>query len=227
MVGEVGLRAEEADLDEGARDEAFRIVVKEQDGGPLEVGTLGHLELLQKAAVVLVQHPLLHASAGGGQPAKFGDGLLREVFGCDAGHRHAVPGAALPTQEKAVQRGTLEFLQSAAAAPIIAALVADRVRVGLDHDLQILLAGGSAQVDLDENTQQVAHLVGNVFQQFCCIPETDHFAPVVPPDVQHPALRIGEARDPFQVLVTPGLLVFGVLGFGHEGCASLILQILR
>ena len=97
------------------------------------------------------------------------------------------------------------------------AAVADGVRVGIDFDHEPRLASGMVEIDRDENAQQVADFVGQVFEQFRGIRQTDDFPLVVASDFQAPAFGIGESGNPAEKVVAPRLLPFGVLGFdaGH------------
>jgi hypothetical protein len=69
------------------------------------------------------------------------------------------------------------------------------------------------QIHIHHDPQQVAHLVGQVFQQLGGIRQTDHLTLIVQPQQQTTALRIGKATHPTQVVIAPGFFPFGVLGF--------------
>ncbi len=64
------------------------------------------------------------------------------------------------------------------------------------------------QVDIFHDAQIVDNLVGNVLHQFLGIGQANHFFVVVHADVDATAMRIGEAAYPFQIFVSPRLLVF-------------------
>lgn len=55
-----------------------------------------------------------------------------------------------------------------------------------------------------------------ILHQFPDIFNSDYLTRVIPTDDQHTTFSIGEARDPFQILVLPSSLVFDVLRFSHR-----------
>jgi hypothetical protein len=62
-------------------------------------------------------------------------------------------------EKEAIQRGALQLLHGAAAALVIVASVADRRGVRRCHDFEVLPAAFAAQVDFDNDAEQVADLV--------------------------------------------------------------------
>ena len=163
-----------------------------------------------------------HALALSGPGAERVDGRLGETADRDSRHRHAVPGAPLLSQQELVEGGALELLLGAAAAQVVLALVAHRVRIRLDVNLNQLFAAFAAQPDVGHDAEHVANLVRQIHEQLLRVWYADGHTLVVPAEHQHTACGIGEAAEPTQVVVTPRLLPFRAMAFLHTSC---ILQV--
>ena len=118
-------------------------------------------------------------------------------------------------EQKLLQRRASQLLLRATAAVVVLAFVADRAGVGIDANADQILAGLMRQVDIGDDAQDIANFVGQFLQQYFCVGHADQSAVVAPANLQHPALGVRKTSDPFQELVAPGLLPFGVLGFRH------------
>lgn len=64
------------------------------------------------------------------------------------------------------------------------------------------------QHDCRHDTQPGYDLVGDVLEEATRVGKPRHAAVVAYADVERPALRVGEAADPLEVLVAPRALVF-------------------
>ncbi len=163
-----------------------------------------------------MQHRFAHAPAfdrlGSEQP----ECGRAAILGAQSRHRNAVPAPAVALQKKLVERRTLQLLLGAAAADVVFAPVADRAGIGLDYDFEQVLAFLVAQIDRHHHSEDIAHLVGNVLQQLRRVGHPNDLAPVVLADHERATLGIGEAADPFQVLVPPGGLPLDVLILLHS-----------
>ena len=215
VVEQIDVVAEKADLHVRTREENLRIGMEQQQGGPLQVRPLPQVQPADEGRRRLGQQRVIQTPAPPGLLPKPVHRRLRQVLQARVGHRNAVPVQSLLAQEKPGQRGALQLLPRAAAAVVVLALVADRVRLRLHDDLQVLPAGFGPQIDVHDNAQDVTHLVRNVLQQLADPGKTDDSAVVVPADDQHAALRVREAADPAQILVAPATLPLDVLALAH------------
>ena len=59
--------------------------------------------------------------------------------------------------------------------------------------------------DINNNPQEIAHLIGQTLQQFGCVADADGLAVICFADDQCAAIGIGKATYPLQVFVTPAL----------------------
>ena len=96
------------------------------------------------------------------------------------------------------------------------AVIADGEGTWLHFYRDIILSVLLQKTDIGHNAQSRLHLVRDVLHQLFRIGQTDHLALVVDPDIDCPALRIGKAAEPLQVLRPPRFLVFYVLVFSHK-----------
>src|SRR5262249_25295825 len=130
---------------------------------------------------------------------------------CWPRQRRAVPRAPVLAQQESVQRRALEHLVGTAAAVVIIPLVADRVGISLDADLDVFLAVLFKQVHIYHYSQDVAHFVGDVYEKPDCIFASNNHSSVIAANLQYAAVRVRKTADPPLVLVPPGLLPFDVL----------------
>ena len=215
VVGEIGFRTEEADFDEGSGDELLGVFMEEENGGALEIGALGELELFDEGGLGGAQVRRIEAATGAGQITKLTNGGGGEVRDFDAGHGHAIPGAALPAEKETVQRGTFQLLQGATAALKIVPTVANGIGIGIHDDLQPRQAIFFMRIHGDKDTEEIANFVRDILQQLLRIRQADDPACVIAPDVKDAAFGIGEATDPAEELIPPSLLPFETLVFFH------------
>ena len=215
VVEEVGVGAEVADLHGGSGHVFLGIGVKEQDGGPLQVGAVGEVELLQEFPVGLLQDLSGEALATERPAAKLGEGAPVEIGHADMGHGDSVPVSALLSEQEAVEGGTLQLLLRAAAAVVVFPLVADGVGIGLDNDLDQVVAFLPAEIHIDEDAEDVADLVRDLLEEFPGILHPNGLALVVFPNDEGASLGIGKAADPPEVVIPPAFLPLDGLVFGH------------
>ena len=215
VVEEVGIGAEVADLHGGSCHVFLGIGVKEQDGGPLQVGAIGEVEFLQEFPIGLLQDLTGEALATERPATKLGEGAPVEIGHADMGHGDSVPVSALLSEQEAVEGGTLQLLLRAAAAVVVFPLVADGVGIGLDNDLDQVVAFLPAEIHIDEDAEDVADLVRDFLEEFRGILHPDELALVVLPNDQGASLGIGKAADPPEVVIPPAFLPLDGLVFGH------------
>jgi len=86
---------------------------------------------------------------------------------------------------------------------VVFTLVADGAGIRPDPNFDQLLARFLDEADVGHDAQHVTDLVGQIFQQFAGIAHAYGFTPVVATDDQFASLRIREAADPAEVVVTP------------------------
>lgn len=156
----------------------------------------------------LAQGGIGHGVAFDALDALKGDGGL-EVFGADEinrlrhlGEEIAVQGVVVGkigfgTEEADFHEGTRD------------------VFLGIEDDLQSGQAVFFACLYGDEDAQEVANFVGDVFQQLRGIRQLDDFALVIASDVQFAALGIRKTAGPAQEFIPPGLFPFELLVFLH------------
>ena len=214
LVQQLGA-AKIADLDVGFSHEAPRSRVEKQHRGPFQVFSLPQAELFDHPGVGFVQDVLRQPFAVRGAAAKALQCAPVQVLEADPRHRHVVPGLSVLLQQEAAQRRAPQHLPGAAAPVMELALVADRVGMRVDDDLQVFRAALGLEVHFHHDAEKRLNLVGNIFEKLEKVLHSDDFAPVVPADFQHAALRVGESADPLQVLVTPRPLPFDVLVLVH------------
>lgn len=70
-------------------------------------------------------------------------------------------------------------------------------------------------IDSDEDAEDIADFVRDVFQQFRGVGQANNHPLIIAPDVKDAALRIREAANPAQELIPPSFLPFEVLAFFH------------
>ena len=180
-----------------------RLRMEEQHGGPFQVLSLPQAELLDHAGVGLFQDVPGQAPAAGGAAAELVQRAPVQVADADAGQRYVVPRAPVLLQQEAAQRRPAEHLPGAAASVVELALVTDRVGVGFDDDLHVLPSRLLLQVHVDHDAERRQCLVGDLFEQPEHVFHPDHLAVIVPADLQHAALSVGEPAHPLQVLIPP------------------------
>ena len=208
--------AEIPDLHVGIAHEASGLRMEQQHGRPLQVLALPQAQLLDHAGVGLVEDVSGEPLAGGRAAAKLLQRATVQVLESDAGQRLVVPLSAILLQQEAIQRRAAQQLAGAATPVVEFTLVADRVGVGIDDDLQVLPARLRFQVHVDHDAEQRLRLVGDLVEQPQHVLHSDHLAPVVSADFQHAALSVGEPAHPLQVLVPPRFLPLDVLILAHE-----------
>ena len=114
-------------------------------------------------------------------------------------------------QQESIQRRALEHLVGAAAAVVILPLVADRVGISPDADLDEFLAVLFKQIHIHQNSQDVAHFVGDIYEKPDCIVDSNNPSSVIAANLQYAAVRVRKAADPLLVLVPPGFFPFDML----------------
>ena len=62
-----------------------------------------------------------------------------------------------------------------------------------------------------KDSQNIAHLVGQVNHELSGIGQAHDLAVVVHADDEYAAVGVGESRDPFEIFVPPGFLPLDVL----------------
>ena len=174
------------------------------------------MQVGQQDGVIIGKDGFIQTAASGGLGPEQLQGGGAAVGQGEVGNRYAIPVQALLAQQEAVQRRAFEFLFSAAAAVVVFTLVADGIRVGVNHDFQQVQAVLLFQIDIHHDAQHVADFIGQVFQQFAGVGDTYGLAMIIAANDKGAAFGVGEGADPFQVVVPPGLLPFDVLVFG--GC---------
>ena len=117
-------------------------------------------ELRDQARVRNEEIRWIKPTAPGSKFAKPPDGGRGQVADFHTWHWNAIPSAPLLAQQEAVERGSFEFLECAAAAQVVVASVADRIWEGIDHDLQKGFPTGTMQIYCHHDAQQIADLVG-------------------------------------------------------------------
>ena len=215
VVEEVGIGAEVADLHGGSGHVFLGIGVEEQDGGALQVAALGEVELLKECRVGLLQDLAGEALATEGPAAELGEGPPVEVAHADMGHGDSIPVSALFFKQESVEGGALQLLLRTAAAVVVFPLVADGIGVGLDHDLDQVVAVLPAEIHIDEDTEDVAHFVRDLLEEFPGILQDDGLALVVFPNDEGASLGICKAADPPEVVIPPAFLPLDGLVLGH------------
>jgi hypothetical protein len=71
------------------------------------------------------------------------------------------------------------------------------------------------QIDLADETELLANLGRNIFHELLGILDADHRTAIVYADENLPALCVGKAAYPFEILVAPGLFPLNILRFVH------------
>ena len=214
LVQQLGA-AKIADLDVGFPHEAPRSRVEKQHRGPLQVLSFPQAELFDHPGIGFVQDVLRQPFAVRGAAAEALQRAPVQVLEADPRHGHIVPGLSVLLQQEAAQRRAPKHLLGAAAPVVEFAPVADRVGMRIDDDFQVFHAAFRLEVHFHDDAEKRLNLVGDLFEELEDVLHSNGFAPVVPADLQHAALRIGEPADPLQVLVTPRPLPFDVLVFVH------------
>ena len=69
------------------------------------------------------------------------------------------------------------------------------------------------QIHFCHNAERGDNLVGDVLHQPFAVGHAHHFMVVVHTDIYSTALRVGESTNPFEIFVTPGLLILDILLF--------------
>ena len=207
--------AEAADLHAGFHHAPFRRRVKEQHCGALQETRFSQLKPFDHPFIGFVQDVPRQAFTVGTPLPKPVNGTTIEIVEANARQGNVVPRSAVLLQQEAAERRAPQDLLRAAAPIVEFALVADWIRVGINSDLQVLPANVRLQVHVDHDTEQRLRLVGDLFEQPENALHSNHFTPVILADFQYAALGVGEAADPFQVLVPPSLLPFDVLILAH------------
>ena len=215
LVAQVIVGDEKAQLDECPRHKPFRLLAKQQGSGPLQVLAVVQLQAGQQRGVAVGQHLLIDAPALRGPVPEPLQGSRVAVAQRQARNRYTIPMQTLLAQQEATQRRTFQLLLGATTAVVVFALVAHRAGIGIDANLQQLLAVFEQQIDSHHDAQHIAHLVGNLLQQARRVGQAHRLALVVAPDHQRTALGIGKAANPAQILVAPGFLPLQVLLFFH------------
>ena len=212
------LRATEvADLDDGLHEKLVRRRMKEQDRGAFQQTRFPQLKLLDHGLVGLTQDIRWQPLALATTAPKVGENPAIQTVEINARQGDIVPSTAVLLKQEAGQGSSLQHLLCAPGAIVELPPVADRVRMGLDHDLQVLQAGFRLQVHLDDDAEQRLHLVGDLLEEPINIAHPDDLPAVVPADLEDAALGVGESADPLQVLVAPGRLPLDDLGLRrHE-----------
>ncbi|EXI65126.1 MAG: hypothetical protein AW07_04737 [Candidatus Accumulibacter sp. SK-11] len=211
LVAQIIVGDEETQLDKRPWDKAFRILAKQQGSRSLQLLPVFQLQAGQQRGVAIGQHLLIHSSALRGLVPEPLQGRGIAVAQRQARNRHSVPMQPLLAQQESAQRRTSQFLFGAAAAVVVLALVAHRAGVGVNANLDQILAVFGHQIHRHHDAQHIAHLVGNFFQQAGGIGNAHRLAPVIAPDDQNAPLGVGKTADPAQVVVAPGLFPLQVL----------------
>ncbi len=212
VISQIRLRSEKADLNEGTRHETIRVFVKEQDRRPLEVAALGEFEPVQERRSRNAQVGRSQSAAFRGQLPERLNGCGRKVIHLDARYGCGIPRAAITPHQETIERRAPEFLIGAAAPLIIVTSIIDGRRIGWGDDFEPWFAVLVVQVHRNQDSQEIANLVGQGLQQRFGFRQSDDGAAIIASDVERPALGIGKPADPLEQLFAPRLLPFNVLG---------------
>ena len=191
--------------------------MEQQRGGPLQERSLPQLESLDHFVVGFAENLGRQPLALRPQTTKLLQCPAVQLAEPDARQGDIVPGASVPLQQEACERGAFQHLLRAPAAVVELAPVTDRVRVRRHDDLDVLAAALRSQIHLDHDAEQRSHFGRDVLQQREDVAYSDDIAVVVPADLENAALRVREAADPGEVVVAPGALPLDALGLGRHG----------
>ena len=207
LVEDLGF-LEEPDLDGAAGHESVGLGMEQQDGGVRQIAIAVEPQMADEGAGVfrqrLVGHAPLASSPFGEPPYRFAAQVIRLHVGDGRG----IPALPLLAQEEGIQRRAAQKLVRRASANVVLTLVAHRKGLRLHLDLEIGALARLVQHDCRHDTQPGYDLVGDVLEEATRVGKPRHAAVVAYADVERPALRVGEAADPLEVLVAPRALVF-------------------
>ena len=96
---------------------------------------------------------------------------------------------------------------------MILALESDGYIAWINDNLDVFQTFSLMQIDLCHNAERGDNLVGYVLHQSFAVGHAYHLMVVIHTDINSAALCVGETTNPFEVFVTPRLLVLDVLLF--------------
>ena len=220
LKNQIGFLFEVADFDVGTRYKPFRIGMKQQGRRPFKIISFHKAQLIEQTFVVVFQICGIHTPATPGILAKQIKCGVIQIFCFEVWNRHAIPRLSLLAQHKPIERRAFQLLIGRTTANIVMPVITDRVRVWIGNYLNILFARFGQKINIYHDSQQIAHLVGNVFHQLFGVLHALHLALIVNANKQATTLRIGKAAYPFEIFVSPSQFVFYVLLLGFHACSS-------
>lgn len=215
VENEIGIRAEVSDFDIGTGDESLGVGMEEEHCSAFQIMAIHQVQLLQKLGIRLLQDFRREPLAAVGAFSERGQRTRIEIGRADIRHRHAIPMPSLLAQKKPVQRRSLQLLFCAPAPVMVFPLVADRIRIRLDDNLDKVGPLLVAKIHVHQNPEHIPDLVRDVFQQLRRPAYPDRNPLVVLPDDKDAAARVRKAADPLQVFVPPGFFPLDGLVLGH------------
>ena len=139
LVLQVGALTESPNLHITAGNDAPGLPAEKQNGGAFQFAVCQEVQMVHQLFIGDVQVFPGHPAVFDGFSPENVDAVLVQVVHADAVHRYRVPAIPGFGYEKFCQRRTAELLFGAAAPIVILALIADRVRAGVDLDLDNMI----------------------------------------------------------------------------------------
>ncbi len=107
VIQQIGIALEITDLHKRAGNETFRVRMKQQHGGPLQISTFRQMQLVDQRGIRLFENFGRQAFTTSGTFTEIRQGLRIEVHQRDIRHGHAIPMPSLFAQQKAIKRRSL------------------------------------------------------------------------------------------------------------------------
>ena len=116
-------------------------------------------------------------------------------------------------EKKLCQGESRQLLLCGAGAVVVFAMICDREVAFMHIDFDDILTLPSSQRNIRNNAHRIPDFVRDVLQQLLGVFHPDNRSVVINADDKLSAMRVGEAANPFQILVVPRLLELYCLRF--------------
>ena len=164
--------------------------MEQQSCGTFQIIAFIEPQFLQQTVIIVHQVRFIHASTPFGIPTEQIKCGTIQVLRFQIRHRHTVPRFPLLAKHETIECSPFQFLIGRTASLVILPTKADRIRIGIRHNLQILPFVLFPQIDFHQDTHHIAYLIRDVLHQLLGFLYTAHFAIIAQTDIQRTALCV-------------------------------------